>query len=73
MTWFYFVLDWSEPQSIQNSWPEILCLPVAISHFWDQVLCVEKHEATNLFEAGYISFLWLICGGVPTLKCILFG
>ena len=67
-----FVLDWGNPQSIQNSWPEILYLPVAISHFWDQVLCVEKREATNLFEAGCTSFLWLICG-VPTLKCIQFG
>ena len=36
------------------------------------MLCVEKCEATNLFEAGCISFLWLICG-VPTLKCIQFG
>ena len=71
-TWFCFVLDWSELQSIQNSWPEIHCLPVAISHFWDHVLCVEKCEATNLFEAGYISFLQLIYG-VPTLKCIQFG
>ena len=67
-----FVLDWGDPQSVQNFWPEILYLPVAISHFWDQVLCVEKHEVTNLFEAGYTSFLWLICG-VPTLKCIPFG
>ena len=36
------------------------------------MLCVEKCEVTNLFEAGCTSFLWLICG-VPTLKCIQFG
>ena len=56
-TWFFFVLDWSESQSIQNYWPEILHLTVAVSHFW--VLCVEKHEVTNLFEAGHISFFMI--------------
>ena len=30
---------------------------------------VEKHEVRGLFQAGFLSFLWSICG-VPTLKCI---
>ena len=31
------------------------------------MLCVEKREVTNLFEAGYISFLWSN-SGVPALN-----
>ena len=55
--WFCFVLDWSEPKSIQNYWPEILHLAVAVSHFW--VLCVEKRKVTSLFiHQFFIVNLW---------------
>ena len=66
--WFCFVLDWGGP-SLSKIAGQILFWCQVPFHISEIKCRFEKREVRGLFQAGYLGFLWSICG-VPTLKHI---